>query len=90
MNFCIQLCISVVIYCSSALGPGTFAERQVPPSTILLNLCYNETIKPPGGGYGGFNMIEHNHPQSKQVINDLIDAINQYIGITIKKDEGIH
>ena len=35
-------------------------------------------------------VIEAAKEGDKKVISDLIDAINQYIGITIKKDEGIH
>lgn len=35
-------------------------------------------------------VIEAAKEGDKRVISDLIDAINQYIGITIKKDEGIH
>ena len=35
-------------------------------------------------------VVEAAKEGDKKVINDLIDAINQYIGITIKKDEGIH
>ncbi len=35
-------------------------------------------------------VVEAAKDGDKKVISDLIDAINQYIGITIKKDEGIH
>ena len=35
-------------------------------------------------------IVEAAKVDDKKVINDLIDAINQYVGITIKKDDGIH
>ena len=35
-------------------------------------------------------VIEAAKEGDKKVVSDLIDAISQYIGITIKKDEGIH
>ncbi len=35
-------------------------------------------------------VIEAAKVDDKKVINDLIEAINQYVGINIKKDEGIH
>jgi DNA-binding FrmR family transcriptional regulator len=35
-------------------------------------------------------IVEAAKVDDKKVINDLIDAINQYVGITIKKEDGIH
>ncbi|MCA0386603.1 MAG: metal-sensing transcriptional repressor [Firmicutes bacterium] len=35
-------------------------------------------------------VVEAAKVDDKKVINDLIDAINQYVGITIKKEDGIH
>lgn len=35
-------------------------------------------------------VVEAAKVDDKKVINDLIDAVNQYVGIQIKKDPGIH
>lgn len=35
-------------------------------------------------------VVEAAKEGDKKVVNDLIDAINQYIGINIKKDAGAH
>ena len=35
-------------------------------------------------------VVEAAKVDDKKVINDLIDAVNQYVGIQIKKDSGIH
>lgn len=35
-------------------------------------------------------VVEAAKVDDKKVINDLIEAINQYVGLTIKKESGIH
>ena len=35
-------------------------------------------------------VVEAAKEGDKKVINDLIEAVNQYVGINIKKDAGIH
>ena len=35
-------------------------------------------------------VVEAAKEGDKKVINDLIDAINEYVGINVKKDAGIH